>query len=103
MNRNEQVRARVSELQARVAEKAEWSAADRLSSLKRIHDAQIEKDARLAIAAISEANKMQGSHAPSQLRHAGANGGPIEYANMTEEEIDARLARLLGGSEEAST
>lgn len=91
---------RVAEIVGRIAEKAEWSAADRLKSLKTIHDSQIEKDPRVAISAIAEANKMQGSHAPSQLRHAGANGGPIEYANMTEEEIDARLARLLGGGEE---
>ena len=89
---------RVAEIVGRIAEKAEWSAADRLSSLKRIHDAQIEKDPRVAISAIAEANKMQGSHAPSQHRHAGPNGGPIEYANLTEEEIDARLAALAGGA-----
>lgn len=95
---NVMVAARVEELQAKAAEKAEWTAADRLKSLKAIHDAQIEKDARVAIAAISEANKMQGSHAPAQHRLAGPNGGPIEYANMTEEEIDARLAAIAGGA-----
>jgi hypothetical protein len=29
--------------------------------------------------------------------HQGKGGGPIEYANLTEEEIDRRLAALLNG------
>lgn len=36
------------------------------------------------------------------LKHTGANGGPVEYANLTEAEIDARLAALAGGSEPAT-
>lgn len=36
------------------------------------------------------------------LKHTGPNGGPVEYTNMTEAEIDARLAALAGGSEPAS-
>jgi len=98
---NEHIGKRVDQVLGRVAERAEWSAADRLRSLKVIHDAQLKKDPRTAIAAISEANKMQGSHAPAKLQHAGAHGGPIEYANLTEEQIDARLAALLGGNEDA--
>ena len=35
------------------------------------------------------------------LKHTGPNGGPVEYTNMTEAEIDARLADLAGGSEPA--
>ena len=35
------------------------------------------------------------------LTHTGPNGGPVEYTNMTEAEIDARLAALAGGSEPA--
>ncbi|WP_295198744.1 hypothetical protein [uncultured Brevundimonas sp.] len=35
------------------------------------------------------------------LKHIGPNGGPVEYTNMTEAEIDARLAALAGGSEPA--
>lgn len=35
------------------------------------------------------------------LKHTGPNGGPVEYTNMTEAEIDARLAALAGGSEPA--
>ena len=63
---NEDIAARVAELGAKAADKAEWSAADRLLSLKAIHDAQTSKDPRVAIAAIAEANKMQGSHAPAK-------------------------------------
>lgn len=37
------------------------------------------------------------------LKHTGASGGPVEYANLTEAEIDARLAALSGGSEPPST
>lgn len=34
----------------------------------------------------------------SKHQHAGPNDGPIEYANLTEEQIDARLAALAAGS-----
>lgn len=30
------------------------------------------------------------------VQHTGRSGVPIEYANLTEEEIDARLADILG-------
>ena len=36
------------------------------------------------------------------LKHTGPKGGPVEYTNMTEAEIDARLAALAGDSEPAS-
>lgn len=37
------------------------------------------------------------------LKHTGADGGPVQFANMTEAEIDARLAAAIaGGSEPAS-
>lgn len=38
----------------------------------------------------------------STLKHTGPDGGPVQFANMTEAEIDARLAALAGGSEPAS-
>ncbi|WFU89476.1 hypothetical protein QA644_10760 [Rhizobium sp. CC1099] len=97
---NERISARVDEIKSRVAEKAEWTAADRLLALKTIFDREAEKDARVAISAIAEANKMQGSYAPVKREVTGANGGPIEYANLTEEEIDARIAALAAGAGE---
>ncbi|WP_461512257.1 hypothetical protein [Rhizobium mongolense] len=100
LSANESIRARVDELLSRVAEKAEWTAADRLLALKSIFDASAKDDRRTAIAAIAEANKMQGSYAPVKREVTGANGGPIEYANLTEEEIDARIAALAAGAGE---
>lgn len=39
----------------------------------------------------------------STLKHTGADGGPVQFANMTEAEIDARLAAAIaGGSEPAA-
>ncbi|WP_085859921.1 hypothetical protein [Rhizobium sp. TAL182] len=97
---NQNISKRVEEITSRVAEKAEWSAADRLAALKMIFDASAKDDRRTAIAAIAEANKMQGSYAPVKREHSGPNGGPIEYANLTEEEIDARIAALAAGAGE---
>jgi len=71
---NESIAARVAELQSKAAEKAEWTAADRLASLKTIHDAQAKADPRVAIAAIAEANKMQGSHAPAKTEVSEPGG-----------------------------
>lgn len=72
---NDVVKARVAEIKNRVAEKAEWSAADRLLSLKAIHDACTTDERRTAIAAIAEANKMQGSYAPTKTE----NGEPGDW------------------------
>lgn len=100
---NESVRKRTEEIKARVAEKAEWSAADRLISLKAIHDASLTDDRRTAISAIAEANKMQGSYAPSKHHHAGANGGPIQTVDLTNvsaddlERLEALFGPLAGG------
>ena len=35
-------------------------------------------------------------------QHTGRDGGPIEYANMTEAEVDARLAALAGDHQSPS-
>lgn len=64
----------VEKAQAKVAEKAEWSAAERLSALKRISDAAEVKDPRVAVSAIAEANKMQGSHAPAKTEVSEPGG-----------------------------
>jgi phage terminase small subunit len=92
---NGKVAARVREILAKVADKAEWSAADRLAALKRIHGATEKGDPRTAIAAIAEANKMQGSHAPVRQQHTGAGGGPIQTQDVSARDILAdRVARL---------
>lgn len=38
----------------------------------------------------------------STLKHTGADGGPVQFANMTEAEIDARLAAALAGSSQSA-
>ncbi|AVX04328.1 terminase small subunit [Maritalea myrionectae] len=85
--------------QKKLADKAEWTAAERLSSLKAIHDAQKENDARVAISAIAEANKMQGSHAPAKKEIAGPHGGPIptmDVTNLTDDQLAALEAAFSG-------
>lgn len=98
LSTNESIRRRVAEIVGRVSEKAEWSAADRLKSLKKIHDAVEGTDQRTAIAAIAEANKMQGTYAPSKHTHSGPNGGPIptvDLTNATDEDLE-RLEAIFG-------
>ncbi len=83
LTKNDEIAARVEEIKSRASEKAEWSAADRLLSLKAIHDASADDDRRTAIAAIAEANKMQGSYAPAKQELTGRNGGPVVVADLT--------------------
>ncbi|MAN77792.1 MAG: hypothetical protein CML24_11515 [Rhizobiales bacterium] len=81
---NEDVATRVAELSVKAAEKAEWSAADRLKSLKSIHDTVLEKDPRVAISAIGEANKMQGSHAAAKHHLSGT----VQVVTITAKHLD---------------
>lgn len=64
----------ITEARNRVAEKAEWSAADRLRMLANIAEAAIKDDPRVAVSAIAEANKMQGSHAPTKTDLTSSDG-----------------------------
>ncbi len=86
----------IRDKQKEVSEKAEWSAAERLAALKRISAASEANDPRVAVSAISEANKMQGSHAPAKHQHTGkiASIDPTKLKGMTNEELDL-LERAL--------
>lgn len=75
--RKEHISARVKELQAVVAERAVWTSIERLEALRAIFEASKDEDRKTAISAIAEANKMQGSYAPSKVEASGPNGGPI--------------------------
>jgi len=94
------VMTRVIELSDRAAQKAEWTAADRLSSLKRISEAAEKNDPRVSVSAIAEANRMQGTHAPTKSEITGKGGGPIatidvtRLKGMTNEELEV-LERAL--------
>lgn len=80
---NESVLRRVDELKERAAEKAEWTAADRLKMLEEIATAAKEGDPRVSVSAIAEANKMQGSHAPVKSEV----GRPGDFDRMTDDEL----------------
>jgi hypothetical protein len=51
LSANESIQRRVAEIKSRVAEKAEWTAADRLMALKTIFDQTSGDDPRVAISA----------------------------------------------------
>lgn len=69
---------------------------------KQVQDGKIEPQA--ARVAIDAKKWSAGKRKPkvygdsSTLRHTGADGGPVQFANMTEAEIDARLAAIARGS-----
>lgn len=87
LSSNVNIVQRVAEITSRVAEKAEWSATDRLLALKGIFDESAKDDRRTAIAAIAEANKMQGSYAPTKSEITGKDGGPVQTESRTWREV----------------
>lgn len=94
---NDDIRIRVEEIQANTAAKAEWSALERLELLQSIALANRDKDPRVTVSAISEANKMCGSLAPSKAEVTGRAGGPIETAAtiiVDQAAIEGAIAKL---------
>jgi hypothetical protein len=64
------------------------------SKLRAVADALVDKAMTGDVPAIREiADRLDGKVAQPVT---GRDGGPIEYANLTEEQIDARLAAILG-------
>jgi phage terminase small subunit len=92
---NESIRKRVAELQGAAAEKAEWTAADRMVMLSEIALDTKAKDPRVAVSAISEANKMQGSYAPTKQELTGKDGGAIEVDDVGGYDLARRIALAL--------
>lgn len=100
---NESVEARVAEILERAATRAEITVASISDRLLKI----AEKCERT-----SEANKLGVARATlmdvaklngliiDKRELAGRNGGPIEYANLTEDEVNARIAALEAGDGE---
>lgn len=89
------VRTRVEEIKTRVAEKAEWTSAARLQMLAEIAKASKKTDPRVAVSAIAEANKMQGSHAVVRHQIGGVKDEPIEFVHK----IERSIVRPNGGNE----
>lgn len=88
---NESIRKRAEEIQARVAQRAEWSAAERIAMLQRIAEASEEKDPRVTVSAIAETNKMTGAYAPVKqeidLR--------TTYTDLSDDELADTIQKLL--------
>lgn len=93
--RREDVKARVAELQARAAAKVEVTVADIARQLD--EDREFAKGVNQAGAMVSASlgkAKVLGLIVDRQ-EHTGRGGGPIEYRNLDESEIDARLDALM--------
>ena len=92
LNAKESVRARVQEIQQKVAAKAEWSAADRIAMLEKIAADNAKKDPRVTVSAIAETNKMTGAYAPVKqeidLRHS--------FTDLPDDELDREIQKLTG-------
>lgn len=103
LNANEGVRARVLELQVRAAEKAIITADDIARQLDQ--DRQFARKLKQASAAVSATlgkAKVLGLVVDRQ-EHTGKNGGPIEYRDLSDEEIDARIAAHEAGNADRPT
>lgn len=70
-----------------------------LTSLRRSQFRLAEKNAAMAIFL---GKNYLGQSDKQDHQHSGPDGGPIQFANLTEAEIDARLAALTGGAEPPS-
>jgi len=92
--RKQHISTRVEDIRIRVSDKAEWTAADRLAALKRIHSAAEGTDPRTAISAIAEANKMQGAYPPAKHQLSGTVG-TFDLTKVTDADL-AKLEAILG-------
>jgi hypothetical protein len=94
LSKNVKVRDRIEELKARAAARVEVTVADIARQLD--EDREFAKECGQAGAAVSASlgkAKVLGLIVDRQ-EHTGRNGGPIEYRNLDEDEIDARLRAL---------
>ncbi len=101
---NDRIEARVAEILERAAMRAEITVAGISERLLMIADKgeKLSEASGLSVARASlmDVAKLNGL-VVDKREMFGKGGGPIEYTNMTEAEIDARLAALAGGSEPA--
>lgn len=85
------VAARLAELQERVAEKAVLTAADIARQLDEDRDFAKERgQAAAAVSATLGKAKVLGL-IRDRHEHSGVGGGPIEYRDLSEEEVEARI------------
>lgn len=97
---NESVERRVAEILGKAATRAEITVAGLSERLLKIAE-KCERTSEanklgVARATLMDVAKLNGLIVDRRER-TGRNGGPIEYADLTEEEIDARIAALEAG------
>lgn len=100
---NESVEARVAEILERAATRTEITVAsisDRLLKIAEKCERTSEANKLgVARATLMDVAKLNGLIVDKR-ELAGRNGGPIEYANLTEDEVNARIAALEAGDGE---
>ncbi len=97
LSTNESVNARVAELQGRAAEKAVLTASDIAAQLDedRAFARKMKAPAAMVSASLGKAKVL--GLIVDRSEHTGKNGGPIEYKNLSDEEIEARILALKAG------
>lgn len=102
---NQKVEARVAEILAGAAKRAEITVASISERLLKIAE-KGENSREAALLSVSRASLMDVAKlnglVVDKREMFGKGGGPIEYANLTEAEIDARLAALNGDADPAA-
>lgn len=100
LSANVSVQARVQEILGRAAARAEVTVASITDRLLKIAE-KGESSREPALLSVSRASLMDVAKLNGLIVEkrelAGRNGGPIEYANLTEAEIDTRLAAAIAG------
>jgi phage terminase small subunit len=95
--KNPKVQARVSELQAGAAKRAEIDAAWVLKNAAKLYEKAMEAK---AFSAAKGALDLIGKHVEVQaFREQVQHSGRIEYSNLSDEELNARIAALTVGSD----
>jgi len=96
LNANEHVRARVTEILADAAELVQIDAAWVLKKAVALHDKAMEAG---AFASAKGALEIVGKHVEVQaFRDQIHHSGRVEFANLSDEELEARIAALTQGA-----
>ncbi|WP_375249530.1 hypothetical protein [Sphingomonas sp.] len=97
LNRNEQIQSRIAELQAQAAEVAKIDAAWVLAKAAVLHEKAMDAG---AFSAAKGALDLIGKHVEVQaFREQVQHSGMVEYRNLSDDEIDARIAALMANAE----
>ena len=91
---NPKVATRLEELQWEAAEAAKLSLTGHLNDLKRLRDAaEVKEKFGPAIQAEMARGKASGLYV-DKVEQSGPGGGPIEYKNVSDDELDRKISGL---------